>query len=211
MIKTFKNIFCALLLLLSPMTAVKADTLAKLNTFLSELETFSAAFEQQLLNEYGEILEKSVGVVYLRRPGMFHWSYWEPFLQQIISDGQTLWVYDEDLEQVTIRDVLQSIDDTPAALLSGEVELEKHYIIVELQQQQGVDWLELTPRDIDSQYRTLRLGFRDEQLAGMMLFDNLGQETIISFKNPKKNPSLDRGQFQFSPPDGIDVIDSRQP
>ena len=189
---------------------LQADTENKLNTFLKDLDTFSAAFEQQLLNEYGEELERSVGVVYLRRPGMFHWSYWEPYTQQIISDGETLWIYDEDLEQVTIRDVLESIEDTPAAILSGNIDIKEHYIIVELDAEQDIEWLELTPRNIDSQYNSVRLGFRTMSLAAMILFDNLGQKTRIDFKNPKRNPRLERKQFQFSLPEGIDVIDSRQ-
>jgi outer membrane lipoprotein carrier protein len=145
----------------------------------------------------------------VERPGKFHWAYWEPFPQLIVSDGRSLWIYDEDLEQVTIKDVTASIDDSPAALLGGNVDVDAHYVVIEAEETEGVRWLELTPRDIESQYETVRLGFRERELAAMELFDNLGQKTRIVFQDVRRNPSLEEGLFQFVPPPDIDIVDER--
>jgi chaperone LolA len=196
---------CVLLLV----AAARAEPGNPLEMFLSGLDTLSAGFEQTLSNELGEELERSVGAVYVERPGKFHWAYWEPFPQLIVSDGRSLWIYDEDLEQVTIRDVIASIDDSPAALLGGDVDLDAHYVVIDAGEVDGVQWLELTPRDIESQYETVRLGFREGQLAGMELFDNLGQKTRIAFQDVRRNPPLERSLFEFSPPEGVDVVDER--
>jgi outer membrane lipoprotein carrier protein len=180
-----------------------------LETFIGDLNTFSAGFEQTLMNELGEEMERSVGALYVERPGKFHWAYWEPFPQLIVSDGRSLWIYDEDLEQVTIKDVTASIDDSPAALLGGDVDVDAHYVVIEVGETEGIRWLELTPRDIESQYETVRLGFRDGDLAAMELFDNLGQKTRIAFQDIRRNPSLERRLFEFTPPEGVDVVDER--
>ena len=192
-------------------TAVQADdNVNQLDKFLEGLETLSAGFEQTLLNQYGEELEKSMGVMHLRRPGMFHWAYSEPYVQYLISDGVNLWIYDEDLEQVSIRDIANMIDDTPAAILAGDIDIDAHYIVMNSDSSGEIDWLELTPRDIESQYIAIRLGFQNEQLVRMIMFDSLGQTTQIVLLDTKRNNSLDIELFQFTPPTGVDVIDSRQ-
>jgi len=183
----------------------------RLDRFLDGLDTLSAGFEQTLLSEFDEELEASSGNVYIQRPGRFQWTYREPYSQLIISDGATLWIYDEDLEQVTIKDAVHSIDDSPAAILGGDVRIDEHYVVLELGETDGVAWLELTPRNIDSEYSSVRLGFRENELAGMILFDNLGQKTQITFQDVRRNRRLDDGLFEFQPPEGVDVIDSRQP
>lgn len=194
--------------LLLPHTGAQARE-ARLDLFLKNLETFSAGFEQTLLNEYGEELEKSVGVVYMMKPGKFHWAYYEPYSQIIISDGITLWIYDEDLEQVTIKELAGSIEDSPAAVLTGDLDIDKHYLVIDQGISKGMDWQELTPRDLDSQYKSVRLGFKGDNLAAMVLYDNLGQETRIKFLDTKRNLSLKEDLFEFKPPEGVDIIDER--
>ena len=181
-----------------------------LDVFLEGLGTFSADFEQTLLDSSGEVLETTRGTVRLRRPGMFSWSYSEPYVQEIISDGKTLWVYDEDLDQVTISDASDAIEDTPALIFSGNYDLAEHYVINELENDAEHAWLELTPRDIESHYRSLRLAFSGDELAGMLLFDSLGQTLLITFMNGSRNPDLNKELFRFAPADDIDVIDARR-
>ena len=208
--RSMKNVVFSILVLMFTADAVRAGGAEKIEGYLDGLETFSAGFEQSVFNEYGEVLETSTGKVYLRRPGMFRWSYREPYAQEIISDGITLWVYDKDLEQITIRDVVNSIDQTPAAIFSNDVELEQQYVVVELGGPDNLEWFELTPRDIESQYSSLRLAFRGDEPAEMMLFDNLGRKTQIVFQEPQRNPAdVERSLFDFTPPDGVDVIDTR--
>lgn len=193
-----------------PASLLAEQTNSKLDQFLDGLETFSAAFEQTLFDERGDELEKSLGVFYMRNPGMFHWAYWEPYTQTIISDGVNLWIYDEDLEQVIIKDVSASLEDSPAAILGGEINIDEHYLVIDMGKLQGTDWLELTPRDINSQYDSIRMGFVDGQLDKILLFNNLGQKHLISFLDKKRNTPLDLKLFTFTVPEGIDVIDSRE-
>jgi chaperone LolA len=198
------------LLFTFPLPAAAAGgATARLDAFLAGLDSFSAGFEQKLVNETGEVQEESFGMLYVERPGKFHWTYWEPYAQVIVSDGRSLWIYDEDLEQVTIRDAAASIDDSPAALLGGDVDVDAHYVVIPLEAEGDIDWMELTPRNVESQYDSVRLGFRGEQLAGMILFDNLGQTTRIEFHDIKRNPELQPGLFVFTPPAGVDVLDDR--
>jgi outer membrane lipoprotein carrier protein len=209
-----RNLFAFYFLLLTVVfsTGVVAnESENQLDKFLEGLETLTASFEQTLLNEYGEELDKSLGVVQLRRPGMFHWQYLEPYAQTLISDGSILWVYDEDLEQLTIRDISNIIEDSPAAILGGDIDIDAHYIVIDVEGSEDIDWLELTPRDVESQYSAIRLGFRDGQLLSMILFDNLGQTTQIKLLDIKRNLPMDIGLFQFTAPEGVDVIDSREP
>lgn len=181
----------------------------RLDHFLDGLETYSAAFQQQLFNESGEELEKSLGVFYLRRPGMFHWAYYQPYSQMIISNGITLWIYEEDLEQVIIRNMGESLGESPAAILGGNVKIADHYLVIDMGATEGIDWMELTPRDVDSQYNSIRLGFEGNHLKKMLLFDNLGQENLITFLDTKRNTKLNIELFDFTPPADVDIIDER--
>ena len=200
---------------LSLVTAVKAQELdvqdQPLRQFLEGLKSFSAGFEQTLYSEFGENLEHSVGTVYIQRPGKFQWAYFEPYNQSIISDGEALWIYDIDLEQATVKDASHSLGDSPASILDGSGDLDVHYVVINTGVQGAVQWLELTPRDADSDYNTIRLGFTGNELSGMVLYDNLGQRTEITFKDVRRNPKLDPALFTFTPPAGLDVIDSRVP
>jgi outer membrane lipoprotein carrier protein len=181
-----------------------------LDKFLFGLETFQASFEQTLLNQYEEEIEKSRGIVQLRRPGMFHWTYTEPYEQNLISDGVNLWVYDKDLEQVSIRDISNILEDSPAAILGGEIVIDAHYVVIEYPGTDDSNWLELTPRDIESQYSAIRLQFLSGELVKMILFDALGQITQIELRELQRNIDIGINVFQFTPPESVDVIDSRE-
>ena len=190
-------------------SVVAGEPETRLERILGELESYSAAFEQIRLNTAGESVESAIGVVYMQRPGRIHWAYWEPYVQLIISDGASVWIYEEDLEQVIIRDATDSIEDSPAAVLGGNVNIEEHYIVLEMGVEEGTDWLELTPKDLDAQYESIRLGFVDEQLTGMVLLDGLGNRTNIRFLDTQRNPALAPELFRFMPPEGVDIVDNR--
>ena len=204
-----KAILCFGLLLFANLCAADEQG-QRLREFLKDLTSLSTPFEQTLLSQYGEELDKSRGMLYVQRPGKFHWAYSEPYVQNLISDGDTLWIYDEDLEQVTIRDVASIIEDSPAALLGGDIDIDEHYVLLDAAIDSELDWLELTPRDEESQYAAIRIGFAGDELQKMILFDALGQTTQIEFGQVKRNLELDRDLFQFSPPADVDVIDSRE-
>ena len=201
---------CYFLLVTIPVHAAEGggDT-HQLRRFLDGLHTFSARFEQRLLDDNNEEVDKAAGMMYLERPGKFYWHYTEPYSQYLVSDGRSLWVYDEDLEQVTVKDIGESLEDSPAAILGGDVDVDRYYAVTDLGLTDGVDHMQLTPRTSNSQYLSIRLGFREGQLVSMTLLDSLGQKTEIRFLDGKRNPQLDENLFHFEPPQGVDVIDGR--
>lgn len=181
-----------------------------LKVFLKEFETLQADFTQTLLNENGEQLEKTTGTLYLQQPGKFNWHYKEPYIQKIITNGDVLWIYDEDLEQLTIRRFdSEMIEKTPAAIILGNSRLEQHFVQVDLGNIEGFNWVELTPRDLEAQYKSIRIGFDVKRLGMMIIADNLGQTTRIDFNNANKNTKLTPELFNFETPEGVDVIDER--
>ncbi len=202
---------CALALLgaLSlPLAAASAEE-SPIEAFLAEFTTMAADFEQRLLGASGELLENSSGTVRLRRPGMFSWLYREPYVQQIVSDGETLWVYEEDLEQVTISDAPAAAGDSPILALHGGFNVPAHYEVTQLDNEDGLSWWELTPKDPQAQYRALRLAFAGNELRRITLLDGLGQQVLLTLRNIRRNPRLDLKDFQFVPAPGVDVIDAR--
>ena len=186
------------------------ENTAALDFFLKDLESYQADFMQTLSNEQGETLEISTGKVYMQNPGRYRWEYEKPYAQLLITDSKTLWIYDQDLEQVTIKNVAGAIDNTPAAIISGQQNITEHYVVINMGVIDGFDWIELTPQDIESQYRSIRLGFDKSSLITMILNDNLGQITRIDFLKPVRNKRVGGPLFTFEVPAGVDVIDERQ-
>ena len=180
-----------------------------LKRFLGNMQTLEANFKQTLVDDQGIELESTSGVVYLNRPDKFRWDYKIPYTQTIVTNGELLWFYDEDLEQVTIRDVSTSIENTPSVIFGSYEDLDAQFIIIELGNIEEFDWIELTPRDIESQYNSIRLGFEKDKLGMMVMFDNLGHVTRIDFTEEVLNKKMDDSIFNFEPPQGIDILDDR--
>ncbi|MGH8598407.1 MAG: outer membrane lipoprotein chaperone LolA [Gammaproteobacteria bacterium] len=177
-----------------------------LDRFLSGLSTFNARFEQRVLDETGELLESSHGTVSISRPGKFAWEYQEPYRQSIISDGSTLWLYDPDLEQVTINAIGTSAVGSAAEILGMKTDLDSRYDILELGARAGAVWLKLTPKTADTQYAAVEIGLQSATLSGIRLFDNLGQITELRFSDAQRNPILASSVFTFSPPPNVDIV-----
>ncbi len=181
-----------------------------LDQFLNGLDTFTGEFEQSLVDVDGEVLDTTKGTLYLKYPGQFHWQYTEPYKQSLITDGVTLWVYDEDLEQVTIKEIKNELDNTPAAILSGSDNLHKHFDVVDKGSVEEIALIELNPRDEQNQFHSIRLGFEKNNLVLMVMFDKLGQITRVDFTNTHRNKKLEDDLFTFTVPEGVDVIDGRE-
>lgn len=177
-----------------------------LELFLRDLHTLAADFTQQVLDETGSPIETSSGILRVWRPGRFSWIYREPYQQTIVSNGSTLWMYDEDLAQVTISPVTGSTAGSAAALLGDEVDLSQIYKLKQGESHGGLDWVELVPRTRDQQYTEVAIGMRGNVLASMRLVDNLGQTTVIEFQALERNPPLAPELFEFEIPDGVDVV-----
>ncbi|MGR9051392.1 MAG: outer membrane lipoprotein chaperone LolA [Gammaproteobacteria bacterium] len=207
MISFFRRLtILTLFICIAPTIAAKETPVSQLRAFLAASHTLSADFKQVAINEYGMPGQTSFGVFYLSRPGRFRWDYLDPFKQEIVAEGGKVWFYDEDLEQVTIKTLDQSLGSTPALLLSGEIDLEDNFALEHQGEEDGLTWLKLLPKDEDSGFKYILLGLVNGRLQGMELNDNFGQLTRIYFSNVKINPTLDEGLFKFVPPEGVDVF-----
>lgn len=208
-------VLCAALVLATGSAQAAGAATAPLDEFLKGLVSLKARFEQVLLDEEGVERERSRGMFYLSRPGRFRWDYESPYQQSIVADGQRVYVYDQDLEQVTVKPLQKALGSTPALLLDGEVNIEERFVVSPGAPAEGLVWLELVPREARAAresggYAQIRLGFAGPRLKRMDLRDNLNQVTRIELKNAERNPSLDPSLFTFTPPEGVDVLDAEQ-
>lgn len=202
-----KRLFFTLVLLISPVSmlqAAEADNLLK--HFLQGLTTLQADFQQTLEQQDEGGVYFSSGTFYLKRPGQLRWEYDPPNDQLIVADGSRIWLYDRELEQVSHRSQKAALEGTPAQLLSTTGPLDQHFEIKQLTEEDGLSWVELLPRDKDAQFNSMRLALTGDQLLRMEMSDNFGQTTRFVFTNMQRNPALDEGMFDFSPPPLIDLI-----
>jgi len=182
------------------------DVLERLRAFTMDLKSFTADFEQSLYNTDSELLENDIGKLKLKRPGKFIWRYAGEGGQEFISDGKSLWMFDKELDQVTVNALNDRVGGTPLVLLMGGVPLEDQFNVTTLGPADGVDWVELIPKDNSTDFEALFIGLDKSGLAAMELRDNLGQATQIRFTNFKSGVALDDKQFNFVAPKGVDVI-----
>jgi outer membrane lipoprotein carrier protein len=196
-----------LLLLLAPGVALGAATVEELKTLLRETSTARAHFAQIVLDSNMRTLQQVTGTMQFSRPGKFRWEYDKPYEQLIVGDGVRVWLYDKDLNQVTVRRVDRAIGSSPAALLAGSNEIEKDYTLKGLPGSgDGLDWLEAVPRAPDTAFERIKLGFGRSGLEAMELRDAFGQITVIKFSTIERNAKLPPELFRFTPPKGADVI-----
>jgi outer membrane lipoprotein carrier protein len=182
-----------------------ARAATRLEAALAGLSSLRAEFRQTVTDAGGRETESAAGTVALARPGKFRWDYRTPE-QLIVSDGTTVWLYDVELEQVTVRPVADALVGTPAQLLSGEADLGASFAITDGGTEDGLAWSRLEPKSAEGDFRELRVGIADGELRRMVLVDRLGQTTRLDFDRIERNPRLDPDSFRFSPPPGVDVI-----
>ena len=210
MIKTLLRSTLSVLCLASlPLMAVadeQSRAAERLNQLLSKTRTMTADFSQMTLSSNGANMQDTTGTLEVKRPGMFRWHTNPPLEQELVSNGEKIWLYDPDLEQVTIQQMDQRLSHTPALLLSGDVsKLEQNFDISWTEGGNVVDFV-LVPKANDSMFDTLRLSFRDGLINDMQLNDPIGQRTNILFQNVQLNPDIDMDRFTFEIPPGVDVI-----
>ncbi len=190
---------------------VRADDTAPLIEYLNNLHSYSATFAQQRFDETGALLETAKGDCSIERPGRFRWNYREPYQQVIVSDSSKLWIYDEDLAQVTVNNVSADAPGTPAELLSAQFDVATRYTVAHLGPLEGYDWYRLHPKGAKTQFQEVELGFADHEIKAMRLKDNLGQTTLLHFEAVKRNAPMAQTLFQFTPPAGVDVVEGSAP
>ena len=178
----------------------------RLNQLLSGITTLEATFKQVLLDEQAKTIQESSGIFQLKRPGKFRWDYTKPYEQLIIADGRKLWVYDADLEQVTVKKQEMALGNTPALLLTGSRAVEKDFTVLGKGVQEGLEWFELTPKDKESSFLKINLAFSQNKLQQMELVDGFGQTTRLIFDGISMNKNIAAKQFSFKPPRGVDVV-----
>ena len=182
------------------------DGEALVNAFVNDVVTFSAEFEQSLIDPDGRMLEKTSGTLEIQRPGRFRWVYEEPYEQWLVADGANIWSYDVDLEQVTVKPQAEALANTPALLLGGSGDATQQFEHGGSFVESGVTWVRLLPIDTESGFRRVELGFNDGRLSRMVFLDNLEQTTIVMLKNVAVNAPIDASRFQFTVPDDVDVV-----
>ena len=178
-----------------------------LDAFSKGLQGLDGRFTQQVFDDRGQLKETSSGRVALATPDRFRWEYTKPYPQLIVADGAKVWVHDPDLEQVTVRPQGVEERNSPLAALLDPAQRERRFNIAEGGTRDGLEWLQLTPRDADdASFQSARLGFAASDLQRMEVTDALGQRTTIAFSGWKRNPRFAADTFRFTPPAGADVI-----
>ena len=180
--------------------------MADLKALLRDTKTAHAQFAQVVLDKDLKLLQQATGSMAFARPGRFRWEYDKPYEQIIVGDGAQLWIYDKDLNQVTVRKLEGALGASPAALLAGSNEIDQGYTLSAVGNEQGLDWLEAVPKAQDTVFERIRLGFSKTGLEAMELRDQFGQVTVIKFSVMERNTELPSGWFRFTPPEGADVI-----
>ncbi len=200
----FIRVWAVLLLALATNAlAAGADVL---KNYLRETNAASAQFTQVVYDRSMRKLQETSGSMHFSRPGRIRWSYEKPYEQLIVGDGEKLWVYDKDLNQVTVKAIGQAIGGSPAALLAGSNDIEKDFRVTSTGTQDGLEWVEAVPRSGESTFQKVRMGFGKSGLEAMELTDGFGQLTVVRFSAISRNPKLSPDLFRFTPPKGADVI-----
>ncbi len=204
--KNFNRLFGFGIVFLLPFAVNAGPATDKLDDFFTNVKSMQADFHQVLLDGKGKSVKEADGTLVMQRPGKFRWDYVVPFKQLIVADGKKIWIYDSELEQVTVKPMDATLGDTPALLLSGDQPLKGNFLITDLGKIGGHDWVELKPKAGDGSFERVRLGFGEEDIEILELLDNFGQTTKLNFTKMHRNPDVDADLFNFTPPKGVDVI-----
>ena len=186
--------------------AAHADAVDTLQAFVRDVKTGRADFTQTVTAPDGVKKKSSSGSFEFARPNRFRFAYKKPFEQLIVADGETVWIFDADLNQVSSRKVASALGATPAALLAGGA-LEKDFELAPLPAKDGLDWAEAKPKVKDGAFQSVRVGFRGKTLAAVEIIDSFGQHSLLRFIEFAANTSLPADAFRFTPPAGADVIE----
>jgi outer membrane lipoprotein carrier protein len=180
--------------------------LDRLRGFMEQVHTLRARFRQEIVNAAEEVLEQSSGRVTLSRPGRFRWDYEQPYQRVVVADGSRLWLYEADLEQVTVRPLAAGLGETPADLLTGEGDILERFELVSSWTGEQVLWVRLRPRSADSDFDAVAIGFRGERPVELELHDRLGQQTRLYLSDITLNGPVSDDTFRLTVPEGVDVI-----
>ncbi|HWU67560.1 MAG TPA: outer membrane lipoprotein chaperone LolA, partial [Stenotrophobium sp.] len=203
-----KNFLIGLALVLSSGAAHAGEARNALGHFVNDVQNLNADFKQVQTDEHGRVLQTTTGHMWLSRPGRFRWDYQTPYKQLIVCDGHKIWVYDEDLAQVTTRSATATLEGTPAALLSNRKALSDEFTVEDAGRSAGAQVIRLKPKSADSDFKAIDLTLDQGTPQHMTFVDELGGRTEVTFSNIQLNHKPDAGLFHFTAPRGVEVIDS---
>jgi len=189
-----------------------ASGVDQLRQFLSQTTAASGEFTQRVTGTNargGAKPQTSSGKFLFQRPGRFRWTYEKPYEQVLVADGDRLFMFDKDLNQVTVKKLGAALPSSPASILFGTSEFEREFDVKDDGARDGLDWIDARPRKKDSTFERIQLGFRDGLPAAMLLTDTFGQKTELTFAKVERNPKVDAQTFKFAPPAGADVLDEK--
>ena len=179
----------------------------ELKSFTTGLKGLDGQFNQQVYDAKGKLKETSSGRVALSAPRLFRWEYAKPYPQLIVADGKKVWVYDPDLQQVTVREQGSEEQNSPLSALIDPAKLDQQFNVKESGTADGLQWLTLTPKsEGEASFQSARLGFGKGGLTRMEVLDAVGQNTKISFSGWKRNPAFAGTTFKYTPGKGVDVV-----
>jgi outer membrane lipoprotein carrier protein len=185
---------------------VLADPVETLRGFVRDVKSGRASFTQTVTAPDGAKKKASSGSFDFARPNRFRFAYAKPFEQTIVGDGEKVWIYDADLNQVSSRKLGQALGATPAALLAGG-SLERDFDLSNLPARDGLEWAEAKPKARDGAFQSLRVGFKDKELAALEIIDSFGQKSLLQFSGFAANTAIAPETFRFAVPAGADVIE----
>ncbi len=201
MLKFFVFLFFAL-----PLTA-HAGATDKLKNFIASTRSGQADFTQVVQDKSGKRIQSASGTMQFQRPGKFRWTYQKPYEQLIVGDGMKFWLHDVELNQVTVKKLDAALGSSPAALLSGNNEIERSFVLKDIEERDGLEWLQATPRAQDTSFEKILMAFNAQSdLVIMELRDTFGHNTVLRFSSLQRNPNLAASLFSFTPPTGADVL-----
>jgi len=202
----FRNVLLLLAALCLSASALAESEDNELRSFFSNMQSLKADFSQQVFGPRQQLLQDSTGLVIVQRPGKFRWDYNKPFQQHIVADGKKLWLYDVDLEQISVKPQAATMGNSPASLLSDAGQLDKQFDVLKVLRQ-GRNWFELIPKQSDSGFEALFILLDDGVISQMELNDSFGQFTRLRFENVQLNKRFGSDTFRLMIPEGVDVID----
>jgi outer membrane lipoprotein carrier protein len=188
-----------------------AAALDQFKSFVAGTKAAKGEFTQKQLKNVDGVNKVSTpasGTFVFARPGKFIWSYLKPYEQVLQADGEKLYIYDKDLNQVTVKKLGDALGSSPAAILFGSNDLEKNFTLSEAGTRDGLEWLKAVPKTRDSSFEQISIGLRNGQPEAMELKDNFGATSVLAFQKFEKNPALNAGSFKFVMPKGADVFNN---
>ncbi len=186
-----------------------ASALDQFRSFVSSTKAAKGEFVQKQVKSVGKgetIANTSTGTFLFARPGKFIWTYQKPYEQLLQADGQKLYIYDKDLNQVTVKQLGDALGSSPAAILFGSNDLEKNFTLKDAGTKDGLEWLEATPKTKDTTFERIGIGLKNGVPQAMELRDSFGQVSLLTFSKFEKNPAIPADRFRFVPPKGADVF-----